>query len=86
MEAIMIFKVEKRHFRKNGELQTTRGYYLRYRIGDMPVDRWKSLGATDLQVANKKAQEFIKKRSVKRRASLKQNQCEMLHSVHCWNI
>src|ERR1017187_1204941 len=62
MEAIMIFKVEKRHFRKNGELQTTRGYYLRYRIGDMPVDRWKSLGATDLQVANKLAQEFLQEK------------------------
>ena len=58
----MIFKVEKRHFRKNGELQTTRGYYLRYRIGDMPVDRWKSLGATDLQVANKLAQEFLQEK------------------------
>jgi len=58
----MIFKVEKRHFRKNGGLQTTRGYYLRYRIGDMPVDRWKSLGVTDLQVANKKAQEFIQEK------------------------
>jgi len=55
----MIFKVEKRRFRKNDELQTTRGYYLRYRIGNMPVDRWKSLGTTDLQVATKKAQEFI---------------------------
>jgi len=58
----MIFQVEKRSFRKNGELQTTRGYYLRYRIGDMPVDRWKSLGATDLQVANKKAREFIQEK------------------------
>jgi len=62
MEAIMIFKVEKRQFRKNGELQTTRGYYLRYRIGDMPVDRWKSLGATDFQTANKNAQEFIQEK------------------------
>src|ERR1035437_10865815 len=59
MEAIMIFKVEKRRSRKGGKLQTTRCYYLRYRIGDMPADRWKSLGATDLQVANKRAQEFI---------------------------
>ena len=25
----------------------------------MPVDRWKSLGVTDFQVANKKAQDFI---------------------------
>ena len=33
----MIFKVEKRRFRKDGELQTTRCYYLRYRFSDMPV-------------------------------------------------
>jgi integrase len=55
----MIYKVEKRRFRKNGKVQTTRSYYLRYRIGDMPADRWKSLGVTDFQTANKKAQEFI---------------------------
>ena len=58
----MIFKVEKRRSRKNGKLQSTRSYYLRYRIGDMVVDRWKSLGATDLQVANKRAQEFIQEK------------------------
>ena len=58
----MIFKVEKRQFRKNGKLNITRCYYLRYRIGDMPVDRWKSLGVTDFQVANKKAQEFIQEK------------------------
>ena len=58
----MIFKVEKRRSRQNGKLRTTRCYYLRYRIGDMPVDRWKSLGATDLQVATKRAQEFIQER------------------------
>ncbi len=58
----MIFKVEKRRSRRNGKLHLTRCYYLRYRIGDMPVDRWKSLGATDLQVANKRAQEFIQER------------------------
>jgi integrase len=62
MEAVMIFKVEKRRSRQNGKLQLTRCYYLRYRIGDMAVDRWKSLGATDFQVANKKAQEFIQEK------------------------
>jgi integrase len=62
MEATMIFKVEKRRSRRNGKLHLTRCYYLRYRIGDMCVDRWKSLGATDLQVANKRAQEFIQER------------------------
>lgn len=54
----MIFKVEKRRFRKNGVLRLTQHYFLRYRFGDMPVDRWKSLGVTDKQVADKKAQEF----------------------------
>src|SRR5271165_2013019 len=58
----MIFLIEKRRFRKEGKLQETRCYYLRYRIGDMPVDRWKSLGATDKQVADKKAHEFIQER------------------------
>src|ERR1035437_4143926 len=62
MEAIMIFKVEKRRSRQNGKLRLTRCYYLRYRIGDMPADRWKSLGVTDFQTANKKAQEFIQER------------------------
>jgi hypothetical protein len=54
----MIFKVEKRRFRQRGVLRSTRCYYLRYRLGDMPADRWKSLGVTDKQVADKKAQEF----------------------------
>ena len=54
----MIFKVEKRRFRQDGVLRATRCYYLRYRFGDMPADRWKSLGVTDRQVAEKKAQEF----------------------------
>jgi hypothetical protein len=54
----VIFKVEKRRFRKNGVLRTTRCYYLRYRFGEMPVDRWKSLGVTDREVAEKRAREF----------------------------
>jgi integrase len=58
----MIHTVEKRRSRQNGKLKYTRCYYLRYRIGDMPVDRWKSLGATDYQVANKRAQEFIQEK------------------------
>ncbi len=55
----MIFKVEKRRFRKKGVLFRTRHYHLRYRVGEMPVDRWKSLGVTDRIVAEKKAKEFI---------------------------
>jgi len=51
--------VEKRRSRKGGKVHETRYYYLRYRLADMPVDRWKSLGVTDKQVAEKKAREFI---------------------------
>ena len=58
----MIFKIEKRRFRRGEKLHETRSYYLRYRIGDMPVDKWKSLGVTDKQVADKKAHEFIQER------------------------
>ena len=58
----MIFKVEKRQSRQNGKLRVTRCYYLRYRVGDMPVDKWKSLGVTDFQVATKNAQRFIQER------------------------
>lgn len=58
----MIFKVEKRRFRKNGVLRLTRSYYLRYGVGEMPVDRWRSLGVTDKQVAEKRAQEFLREK------------------------
>lgn len=58
----MIFSVEKRRFRQNGELRETRCYHLRYGVGDMPVDRWKSLGVTDKQVAEKLAREFIQEK------------------------
>ena len=54
----MIHEVQKRRFRKNGALRETRCYHLRYRYGEMLVDRWKSLGVSDKQVAEKKAQEF----------------------------
>ncbi|HEY3863988.1 MAG TPA: tyrosine-type recombinase/integrase [Verrucomicrobiae bacterium] len=59
----MIFSVEKRRFRKGGELRETRNYYLRYRIGEMPADKWVSLGiAADKESAEKKAREFIRNR------------------------
>jgi integrase len=58
----MIFEVEKRRFRKNGRVRETRCYYLRYRVGDMPCDRWKSLGVSDKQVADKKAREFFQEK------------------------
>ena len=58
----MIFTIEKRRFRRAGKLHETRSYYLRYRLGDMPVDKWKSLGVTDKQVADKKGHEFIQER------------------------
>jgi integrase len=55
----MIFSIEKRRFRRGGILHETRSYYLRYRIGDMPVDKWKSLGARDKEVADQNAHKFI---------------------------
>jgi hypothetical protein len=58
----MIFSIEKRRFRRGGKVEETRSYYLRYRIGDMPVDKWKSLGVTDKQVADQKAHKFIQER------------------------
>src|SRR5271163_1206813 len=59
---MMIFSVEKRRFRQRGKLRKTRCYYLRYRIGNMPTDRWKSLAVTDKVVADKRAQEFIQEK------------------------
>ena len=58
----MIFSIEKRRSRRRGKLLETRFYYLRYRLGDMPVDKWVSLGVTDFQVADKKAHAFIQER------------------------
>jgi hypothetical protein len=43
----MIFSVEKRRFRQNEKLRETRSYYVRFKLADMSVDRWKSLGVTD---------------------------------------
>jgi integrase len=56
----MIHSVTKRRKRKNGKLLESRNYYLRYRIGDMPCDKWVSLGVTDKGVAQSKAVQFIK--------------------------
>ena len=58
----MIFSIEKRRFRRGGKVEETRSYYLRYRIGDMPVDKCKSPGVTDKQVADQKAHKFIQER------------------------
>ena len=58
----MIFEVEKRRFRRDGKLRETRSYYLRYRFGEMPSDKWKSLGVSDKQTAQKIAQEFLAER------------------------
>jgi integrase len=55
----VIFSVEKRRFRKGGSVQETSCYYLRYRFGDMPIDRWKSLGVPDKQTAEKFARQFF---------------------------
>lgn len=57
----MIFKVEKRRRRtEDGKLKVARFYSLRYRIGNMPADKWVSLGVTDKAVANSKANDFIR--------------------------
>ena len=56
----MIHSVEKRKKRKDGKRVESRSYYLRYRIGDMPSDKWVSLGVTDKGVARVKAEQFIK--------------------------
>jgi hypothetical protein len=58
----VIYQVEKRRFRQNGVLRETRCYHLRYRLPDMPVDWWKSLGVTDKQVAEKLARGFIQEK------------------------
>ena len=56
----MIHSVEKRKKRVKGILKTARLFSLRYRIGDMPCDKWVSLGVTDKGVARSKAEQFIK--------------------------
>lgn len=55
----MIFSVQKRRKRVEGKAVETRSYYLRYRLGDMPADKWVSLATTDKAVAHVKAKEFI---------------------------
>jgi integrase len=55
----VIFSVEKRKFRKGGSVQETSCFYLRYRFGDMPVDKWKSLGVSDKQAAESLGRKFF---------------------------
>jgi len=55
----MILQVEKRRFRRKGKLRETRSYYLRYRLDEMPTDRWRSLHCTDKQAADKLARDFL---------------------------
>jgi len=57
----MIFSIQKRKRRQQGKLVETRSYYLRYRLGEMPVDRWVSLSTTDKAVAHVRAKEFVEK-------------------------
>jgi integrase len=54
----MIFEVERRRKRVGGVLKLSRMYYLRYRLGDMPCDKWVSLGVTEKDVAWEKARLF----------------------------
>jgi len=55
----MIKSVEKRRRRVAGKVVETRSYYLRYKLDWMPVDKWRSLGTTDKQCADKRATEFF---------------------------
>ena len=55
----MIKTVEKRRRRVAGKVVETRSYYLRYKLDWMPVDKWRSLGTTDKQCADKRATEFL---------------------------
>ncbi len=54
----MIFKIQKRPKRVNGKRVLSKCYYLRYRFGDMLTDRWKSLGVSTLEAAQKLANDF----------------------------
>ena len=54
----MIFNVEKRKKRKGAKILESRSYYLRYRLGEMPADKWVSLKTSDKVVANAKAEKF----------------------------
>jgi integrase len=55
----MIFSVQKRKKRVNGVLKESRVYWLRYRIGSMPCDKWVSLGVTDKAAAHSEAKKFL---------------------------
>ena len=52
--------LKKRKRDQNGNVVESRSYYLRYRFDPMPVEKWKSLGTTDKQVAEKKAHDFYR--------------------------
>lgn len=56
----MIHKVQKRKRRKNGRVIESSDYQLRYRIGNMPVAKWRPLGVTDKAVAHTNAAQFIR--------------------------
>ena len=81
----MIFSIEKRRFRRGGKVEETRSYYLRYRIGDMPVDKWKSLGVTDFQVATKNAQRFIQEQEREAAGILEPKVIRDAAQKPCWS-
>ncbi|QYY37476.1 site-specific integrase [Ruficoccus sp. ZRK36] len=56
----MIHKVQKKPKSINGKRMLSKCYYLRYRYGEMLVDKWKSLKVTQKEVADKLADEFRK--------------------------
>lgn len=54
-----MIKVQKRKKRINGKLKDSKYYYLRYRFDWMVIEKWRSLGVTDKQVAEKLARDFV---------------------------
>lgn len=56
----MIHKVQKRPKRLGGKRVLSKSYYLRYRYGDMPVDKWRSLRVSTKEAAEALANEFRK--------------------------
>ncbi len=66
----MIRNVVRRRRRRNGKVEESRCYYLRYRLGSMRRDKWVSLGVTDKTVANKKADEIIREKEMEQHGIL----------------
>ena len=51
--------IQRRKRTADGQLRISRSYYFRYRIGDMPLNKFFSLDNTDRLVAETKANQFL---------------------------